>query len=64
MIITNYTQHLLHPITKNNATATCKLGGTEVQSILLGEGHLMNETFAWGPYSEIQLQMNSQDRTV
>lgn len=29
-----------------------------------GEGHLMDEAFAWGPYSKIQLQMNSEDGTV
>lgn len=33
--ITNYAQHLLHPVIKKNGTATCKWGGTEMQSILV-----------------------------
>ena len=64
MIITNYKQHLLHPVIKNNGTAICRLGGTEVQSILLSEGHLTAEPFAWGPHSKMQLQLNSEDGAV
>lgn len=36
-----YYIHLL-----NNGIATRKLGSTKVQSILVGEGHLIDETFA------------------
>lgn len=35
-----------------------------VPSILHGEGHLMDETFAWGARSEIQPQLDPEDRAV